>query len=153
MSSSPSNTSSSTRLIVCEGSGQWSIGLRNELASTGVRVWECRSLPEAWDALRQTPAAFVIVEAVRENLDNLLRRAAWFSRDFPHGRIAVVAQRNMARFEWLLREAGAVHFLTSPRRLAPLAGLAVRHLAGVPLPSQTMVQRIWASLPWGPSET
>jgi len=136
-------------LIVCERSGQWSIGLRSELAETGVRIWECRSLPEAWEALGQTPAAFVIAESARENLEDLLRRMVWFSRDFPHSRIAVVAERRMARFEWLLREAGAVHFLTSPRRLTPLAGLVVRHLANIPLPPQSMVERIWGSLPWG----
>jgi hypothetical protein len=140
-------------LIICERSGSWSVALRGELAEAGVRLWECRSLPEAWEALAQTPSAFVIAEAACEDLDNLLRRMAWFSRDFPQGRIAVVAQKNMARFEWLLREAGAVHFLTSPRRLTPLAGLVVRHLANVPLPVQTMVQRIWASLPWGPPGT
>jgi hypothetical protein len=140
-------------LIVCERSGSWSVALRSELAEAGVRLRECRSLPEAWEALAQTPAAFVIAEAAHENIENLLRRMVWFSRDYPQARIAVVAQRNMARFEWLLREAGAVHFLTSPRRLAPLAGLAVRHLANVPPPPQTMVQRIWASLPWGPPGT
>jgi len=138
------------RLIVCEQSGSWSVGLRGELADAGYRLWECRSLPEAWDALSQTPAAFVIAEATARNLDDLLRRMAWFSRDFPQGRIAVVAQRNMARFEWVLREAGAAHFLTSCRRLSPLAGLVVRHLANVPLPPQSMVERIWASLPWSP---
>lgn len=143
------DTSSSARLIVCEASGSWSIGLRGELAETGVRVWECRRLPEAWEALAQTPAAFLIADAAPENIEDLLRRMAWFSRDFPHARIAVVAQRCMTRFEWLLREAGAVHFLTSPRRLAPLAGLVLRHLANVPPPSQTMVEHVWASLPWG----
>ena len=149
MSVSPANPSPA-RLIVCERSGSWSAALRGELAATGVRLWECRSLPEAWDGLAQTPAAFVIAEADRENLGSLLRRMAWFSRDFPRARIAVVAHRDMARFEWLVREAGAVHFLASPRRLTPLAGLAVRHLSNVPLPSQTVVQRIWAGLPWGP---
>ncbi|MGA2259321.1 MAG: hypothetical protein ABSG53_32000 [Thermoguttaceae bacterium] len=145
--------SSSARLVVCERSGSWSVALRGELAEAGVRVWEYRTLPEAWEALAQTPAAFVIAEATRENLDNLLQRMIWMSRDFPQARIAVVGQRNMARFEWLLREAGAVHFLTSPRRLAPLAGLVVRHLANAPLPPQTMLERIWGSLPWGPRET
>ncbi len=153
MTSLPASPPSSARLIVCERSGSWSAALRSELAETGVRVWQCRSLPEAWEAMAQTPAAFVIAEAARENLDSLLRRMAWFCRDFPQGRIAVVAPRNMARFEWLLREAGAVHFLTSPRRLTPLAGAVVRHLANVPLPSLTMVDRIWASLPWGPPGT
>src|SRR5580658_5577213 len=105
MSSSPA-TPSSARLIVCERDGSWSVALRSELAETGVRVWECRSLPEAWEGLTQTPAAFLIVEASRENLADLLGCMAWFSRDFPQGRIAVVARRNMACFEWQVREAG-----------------------------------------------
>jgi len=140
-------------LIVCERSGSWSVALRGELAETGVRLWECRGLPEAWEALSQTPAAFVIAEASRENIDDLLPRMLWLSRDFPLSRIAVVAPRDLASFEWLLREAGAVHFLTSTRRLAPLAGLVIRHLANVPLPPQTMLERIWARLPWGRGRT
>ena len=144
---------SPARLIVCERSGQWSSALRAELAGAGIRLWECRSLPEAWDALAQTPAAFLIAEVARENLEDLLRRMAWFSCDFPRGRIAVVGRRSMARFEWLLREAGAVHFLASPRRLRSLAGIVIRHLARVPPPQQTMVERIWASLPWKPLGT
>ena len=148
-----SSPPSPARLIVCERSGLWSTSLRSELAETGVRIWECRNLPEAWEALSQTPAAFVIAEAAHDNVDDLLRRMIWLSRDFPQARIAVVTQRNMAGFQWLLREAGAVHFLTSPRRLASLAGLVVRHLANVPLPSQTMLDRIWASLPWGRRRT
>ncbi len=142
-----------TRLIVCERDGSWSVALRSELGETGVRVWECRSLTEAWAALVTTPAAFVIAEATRENLESLLRRMVWFSRDFPQARIAVVASRSMARFQWLVREAGAVHFLVSPRQLTSLAALVTRHLANVPPPPQSMIQRIWASLPWGPGGT
>jgi hypothetical protein len=141
------------RLIVCERSSLWSVALRNELVETGIRVWECRGLPEAWEALAQTPAAFMIVEAAPENLAALSQRMAWFSRDFPQARFAVVAPRKLVHFEWLLREAGAVHFLTSPRNLAPLAGLVVRHLANSPQPQQTLVERIWASLPWRPAVT
>ena len=151
MTLAPPNPSPA-RLIVCERSGSWSAALRSELAEAGVRLWECRRLPEAWDALAQTPAAFVLAEAAEENIEDLLRRMASFSRDFPQARIAVVARRQMARYEWLFREAGAVHFLASPRRLAPLAGLVVRHLANVPLPAQSLVERIWASLPWGQPE-
>ena len=61
---------------------------------------------------------------------------------------AVVADRSLAACEWLVREAGAVHFLLSTRQLPPLARLVVRHLANVPAPQQTLVDRIWASLPW-----
>jgi len=148
-----SSVTAVSRLIVCERSGEWSAALRVELDGSGVRLWECRRLAEAWAALAETNSAFVVVEATRENLDELLERLLWMSRDFPRARAAVVADRDLARCEWLAREAGAVHFLVSPRRLAPLAGLVARHLANVPAPPQTFVERIWASLPWGPSGT
>ena len=49
-------------------------------------------------------------------------------------RLAVVADRSLAGYEWLMREAGAVHFVCSPRQVGPLAQLACRHLAQVPPP-------------------
>jgi hypothetical protein len=138
------------RLIVCERMGEWSAALRVELAESGVRMWECRRLTEAWAALAESAGAFVIVEATRENLPELLERLSWLDRDYPLARAAVVADRGLAEYEWLVREAGAVHFLTSPRGLAPLARLVVRHLANVPVPEQPLVERIWATLPWPP---
>jgi hypothetical protein len=141
------------RLIVCERAGTWSVVLRGELAGAGVRLWQCRGLAEAWEALAVTPSAFLVVEATRENVGDLLRRTAWLSRDFPLARIAVVAPRSMIGYQWLLREAGALHFLTSPRRPASLAGIVIRHLANVPQPPQSMAERIWASLPWAPRLT
>jgi DNA-binding NtrC family response regulator len=136
------------RVIACESTGRWSAGLRRELAEESIPVWECRSLGEAWAALKETPAALVVVEATRGNREDLLQRMAWRERDFPHARIVVVAGRALARCEWLFRAAGAIHFTTSPRELAPLARLITRHLASVPLPAQTMIERIWESLPW-----
>jgi hypothetical protein len=66
--------------------------------------------------------------------------------------VAVVAARSLAGWQWLVREAGAVHFSCSPRQLGPLAEMACRHLASVPLPPQSLTDRILAGLPWG-SET
>jgi len=74
---------------------------------------------------------------------------AWLGRDFPRSRAAVVASRRLAAYESLAREAGAVHFACSLRHLAPLARMIVRHLAELPPPQQTLLERIWASLPWG----
>jgi hypothetical protein len=138
----------SARLIVCERSGEWSAALRLELANSGVRVWECRRIAEAWAALAEMPCAFVVVEATRTNLDDLIERLDRLRRDLPDARAAVVADRGLAAYRWLLREVGAVHFLVSTRQLPSLARLVVRHLANVPMPQQTLVERIWASLPW-----
>jgi hypothetical protein len=139
---------SASRLIVCERSGEWAAALRSELAESGVNVWECRRLDDAWSALAETGSAFLVAEASGENLRELAERLSRLRCDFPHARAAVVADRDLAECEWFMREAGAIHFLTSPRELQQLTGLIIRHLANVPLPAQTLADQIWATLPW-----
>jgi len=136
------------RLLVCERTGRWAVTLRRELAEVGVRVWETRTLDYCWSELAASPASFVIVE-LSGDIGALLRRLARLGGEFPAARAAVVADRRLAQYEWLLREAGAVHFLCSPRQVGPLAQLACRHLAQVPPPPQSLTERIWATLPWG----
>lgn len=137
------------RLIVCEHEGRWAIGLRRELAGPGVRVDEARSLPECWAMLARWPASLLVVELTRRNARALIERMASLGREYPRARIAVVAERSLAPWEWLMREAGAVHFTVSPRRLGALARLAVRHLGAAPRPARSLTERIWDHLPWG----
>jgi len=144
-----SERASSARLIVCERGGEWAVGLRRELPVPGVRVYETRSLPECWAMLARWPASLLVVELTRSNAEALVGRMTSLDREFPSARMAVVAERELARCEWLMREAGAVHFTVSPRRLGPLARLAVRHLDAAPRPERTLTRRIWARLPWG----
>jgi hypothetical protein len=47
-----------------------------------------------------------------------------------------------------VREAGAMHFEVSPRRLGRVAEMARRHLAAAPAADLTPTQRILQSLPW-----
>ncbi len=122
--------------------------MRKELADSSVKTFECRRLEEAWAALAGTNTAFLIAEANSGNLSDLVERLKWLRRDFPHARAAVVADRSLADREWLMREAGAIHFLTSPRELSPLTKLVVRHLANLPQATQTVAEQIWGSLPW-----
>ena len=147
----PTYESSAAKLIVCERTGRWAIALRRELAEAGVRVWETRTLADCRDELVENPASFAVVE-LGANLRGLLRLLASQPRRFPVARLAVVADRSQADYEWLVREAGAVHFLCSPRQVALLARLACRHLAQVPPPQQTLAKRIWTGLPWGQSD-
>jgi len=136
------------RLIVCERSGRWAVALRRELAEAGVRVWETRSLPECRSLLAESPCSFVILELTSAVAEELLQYMTRLERDFPRTKAAVVAARGLAEHQWLMRESGAVHFTCSPRRLAPLAETACRHLAQAPVAQQSLVERIWASLPW-----
>jgi len=94
------------------------------------------------------PASFLLAELTARNLKPLLERMAQLPRVFPQARLAVVADRALQSREWLMREAGAVHFAVSPRDLALLAGVACRHLDQVPKPHRTITEQIWAGLPW-----
>ena len=136
------------RLIVCERTGRWAVALRRELTEAGVRVWETRSLADCWDELASSPASFLILELAR-NPRPLLDRLARLPRTFAAARAAVISDRSLAHYEWLLREAGAVHFVCSPRELAPLARIVCRHLAQAPASPKTLTEQIWAELPWG----
>ena len=136
------------RLIVCECGGRWALALRQELAGVGVRVWETRTPADCWNELAESPASFVVIELGR-HVDRLLDYLTRQLREFPSARLAVVAQRSLADYEWLVREAGAACFLVSPRQVGGLAQLACRHLAEAPLPQQSLTERIWSGLPWG----
>ena len=136
-------------MLVCERDGRWAVALRQELPRPEVRVHQTRSVDECWESLARWPASFVVVELTRTNAPALLGRIAWLERDFPLARVAVVADRALGFCEGLMREAGAVHFTVSPRRLGPLGCLALRHLDAAPPPRLSLTERIWASLPWG----
>jgi hypothetical protein len=140
--------SPTTGLIICEQTGQWATALRRELGDAASPLHETRLLDEAWLALAEMPAAFVVAEFTQKNADDLLRRAVWLSRDFPQARLAIVAARRFAGQRWLLQASGAVHALFSPRDLGPLADIARRHMALVPSPPIPVAQRVWQSLPW-----
>jgi hypothetical protein len=135
-------------LIVCERTGRWAVALRRELTAANLQLSQTRALAACWELLAQAPASFLVVELTIPTVDELLPRIACLDRDFPLAHAAVVADRRLAAYQWLAREAGAVHFCSSPRQLGPLADIARRHLAHAPAPRQTITERIWASLPW-----
>lgn len=136
------------RLIVCEKTGRWAVALRRALGGRP-RVYETRSLAECWDELAASPASWLALEASEANLDKLWGRLATLGHRFPLACAMVCGQRAIAPYEWLLREAGAVHAVFSPRELGGAARLAVRHLAQAPEPTQSPRERIWSRLPWG----
>jgi hypothetical protein len=136
------------KLIVCERHGRWAVALRRELAGSGVRVWETRSLADCRTALLETPSAFVVVALSSKNIEGVLRMSAFTRRRCPESRLAVAADRSLAAHEIALREAGAAHFLCSPRQAGLLARLICRRFAQIPPPPQTPTDRIWAALPW-----
>lgn len=142
--------SAGARWIVCERSGRWAIGLRREAGAAGIRLYETRSLADAWSMLEQFPSSFLVAELTLANVQTLLDHMAGLRRAYPLARIAVVAERSLAEYEWLAREAGAVWFAASPRELRPIAVIAERHVRLAPVPAGDFVQEIWDALPWKP---
>src|SRR5947207_957813 len=114
-------------LIICERDGSWATALAQRLAGREVRIRQTRSLAAAKQELRAAPASCLVVAMDVAEVGNVVQFLSALERQFPGSCAIVVAPRSMRRYEWLVREAGAVHFTASPRQLGPVANLAVRH--------------------------
>jgi len=135
------------RVIACERRGIWAAGLRRHLPRE-IRVRETRNFADCRRELATWPASLVVVEFSRSNIVGALDLVSDASGRFPLARAVAVAERGCELYEWLTREAGAIHFTTSPRESDALARLAVRLAARGPVPRATLVAQIWDSLPW-----
>jgi hypothetical protein len=138
----------SARIIVCEKTGQWAIALRRLLAPGGHRVQETRSWPACWAELARHPASLLVVELTAQNAELVLERLTDLPRRFRHARAVVVGDRDLARYEWAVRSAGATHAVFTPRELPPAARLIARHLALAPQPELSLREAVWRRLPW-----
>jgi hypothetical protein len=137
------------RLVVCERTGNWAAALRRELGDTGIRVWETR-LPEDCGAmLSAAPSSFAVLELNEDKIRGLLDSITSWREQFPLFRFAVVANRNLDSYQWLMREAGAADFISSLRKVDTLSQTACKHLAQMPAMPQILTERIWSNLPWG----
>ena len=137
------------RLVVCERTGRWAVALRRELAGVGLRVWETRSMVDCGTLLVESPASFVVLELSVSKIEETLDFIRHWQAEFPLFRFAMVADRDLATYKWLMLEAGAVDCICSVRKIGALAQTACRHLAQVPPLPQSLTERIWANLPWG----
>jgi hypothetical protein len=134
-------------LIVCERTGRWAIRLRRAWGE-GLRMQETRSLADAWQALRAAPGSFLVAELTATGAEGLIERLPALERQFPLARAAIVAGRRLAIYEFAAREAGAVDFTCSAGGLRPLVDAIRRHLRAVPERAGSIVEQVWASLPW-----
>ncbi|MBL8829570.1 MAG: hypothetical protein JNM18_21505 [Planctomycetaceae bacterium] len=143
-------------LVFCEKTGQWATWWRGIRPSTGTppaTVIETRSLAACREELNGQPAAFVVLELTAANLSAVLDLLADQERLWPRAAIVVVADRSLGDWEPIVREAGALAWSTSPRRLRPLVEMACRHTALHARPYETIHAAIDASLPWRSNST
>ncbi|MBX3411156.1 MAG: hypothetical protein KF708_00450 [Pirellulales bacterium] len=147
-------TSPKLHWIICERAGKWSAALRRDAAVGESNVVELRHPDELAAAIAATPwATVVVVELRRDGLAAALDALADVERGGPRVLAVAVAERELQEIELTAREAGAVHFVTSPRRIAELIQLGERHRARVPAPAQTLRERALAQLPWSDART
>jgi hypothetical protein len=134
-------------VIVCERSGKWAAALRPCLP-VEIPLRQTRGLGECALELAAAPSSLLAVELNRENAAGVLSLLNTVGRRFPLAVALVLAERGLESHEWLLREAGAVHFTTSPREADDVARLALRHFSRQAAPAQSLATRIWDALPW-----
>jgi DNA-binding NtrC family response regulator len=154
-----------SRVIVLERDGHWAGALRHELghprphhhypnstpiSNEAVRVIEVRSWDEFWQRLGQDPAALLAVVLTDTNIDSVLGALARMDRQFPDAAMLILTNRQLVPYRRLLREAGALHFVTSPRRLDEVVEIALRRWARLPAATSSAgrVDEILADLPW-----
>ena len=148
--------------IICERAGQWALALRQAFdrakapgaeesaagAAEDFRLVETRSADDCLAVLGEEPLAVVVVELCPATCDQALSLVAEVARRFPLAPVIVLAAREMALYEWLARELGAVHFASSPRRLQDVVAIVRRHGRRLPVPEMGTAEAVWATLPW-----
>ena len=108
-----------------------------------------------WQRLQGVKTAAVALELTAVRGEQVLTALVRLNREFSQVAVVVFAERSLAAWEGIVRETGAVHFTTSPRRLNEVAELAGRHAATLSerrIPSEeetvSLEDQILASLPW-----
>ncbi|MEQ8790261.1 MAG: hypothetical protein RIC55_28455 [Pirellulaceae bacterium] len=139
-----------TIAIVWEQTGCWAVALRRGGLPAGCRLIETRSLDACREEVRQTPRAMVVCEATEQNLPRVLRLLVELQATSPETRAMVVGARAMQRHESLLREAGAVHAVFSPRRLSTTNAMLQRNMPAPVCTTDSLEEFAWSRLPWGP---
>jgi DNA-binding NtrC family response regulator len=144
-------------LVFCERSGRWAVAWRRLWArdfhggrgANSIRVVETRSVSECLETLAEMPAAFVAIELTAKSADKALELLVELITRFRDSAAAALAENELADYEWLAREIGAVHFVSSPRQLPSMVDVVRRHAERTPEPELELRQEIWARLPWG----
>ncbi len=137
-------------LIVCERSGLWAAAIGRCLP-VEIAMRQTRSLAECAAELAAAPESLLALELSRQNVAGILALLSSLGRQYPSAAALVLAERGWESYEWLLREAGTMHFTTSPRQPDELVRLVAGHISRQSAPQQNFAAQIWDALPWSPS--
>ena len=139
-------------LILCERTPRWAGAFRRELRKAPreveFRIAEVRSFTQCERELAASPHSVAAIEMTSQNLHPALQALVEYRDRFPHVRLIALADRELAPHELLVREAGAIQIVFSPRSLASSVRLIRRHLARAPKKETTLEEAVWNKLPW-----
>lgn len=156
MTTFPSDDSGdSTRLIVCEKSGDSANRLRRNLPDDGKWIVETRSLSQLVESVRQHPTSLVLLELTLRKLEHAFESIDELRRQYPQcvvttilpapGAEAFNAQDDLL---WLLREVGVQEVIYAPGDLSALSRLWSRQCQLHTPREQTLTEQLYQKLPW-----
>ena len=139
-----------SRLILCEEQNNWAIAIIRKQRQIQPLLCETRSTGQLWDALEVSPNSLVGIELTVTNFDAVLNTLIRLSSHYPKAVAIILTSRRLQGYEAVLRQAGAIDFLVSTRRLPILLATADRHFKRTPSIPASQIQPIWQRLPWQP---
>ena len=118
-------------MVICEETGWWATAVRRFADDLPLSVLETSSLSSCIDLEGHRDLLFLIVEVRRSMLDELIPWSCQIRQRWKKTPWVAVANREMRRSEWFLREAGAAHVLFSPRQIGEAIAMLRRHLYAI----------------------
>ncbi len=134
-------------MIVFERTGAWAAALRRVLGGA-IELRSTRSLAECRRELADARQSLVAVELTADSAPQVAEFIVWANEQMAPAQVVVLAPRELTGYADWLREAGAIHFIASPRRLGELERIVERRRARYPSRGQSLQAEIWERLPW-----
>jgi len=137
---------------VYESTGHWAAILRRHLPDE-VSLVQTRHLADVDGYLGGRAASIVAIEFKPELAEVILAALVKLQRQHPRTIAVVLAERGWSHWEDIVREAGAVHFITSPRQIRELVDIIqmqmrLAQFGDSPRDGLPTEERILQDLPW-----
>lgn len=136
------------QLVLCETSHQWTIALRWALSASKIPVDNSSSLEPCLQSLERNPYGVVGIEVALLGIEMTLQAIRDLRDAYPDCVIIALADRGDARYDALLREAGATHVAFSRRDLRSTARLVARCLSQTKQAPLSYRDDVWNRMPW-----
>lgn len=143
------NVERTSRLIFCERQGRWAASLRRVWPEMPTTIVETRGYDECFDAVKVGDVSLVALEATPDNIAKVCRWVWRFRNSRPASDVVALSQPSLERWQWLWREAGAMHVIHCRRELETVRDLAIRHFELHPAPKSGVAAELLGRLPWG----